>query len=89
MALFTSVPRLGTKNAQKIIIELRSKLGSLQSLDLNENTSESQEIIEALKQLGFSPQESREALRHIESEGNVSDKIRKALKILGKNSRKG
>ncbi|OGG13186.1 Holliday junction DNA helicase RuvA [Candidatus Gottesmanbacteria bacterium RIFCSPHIGHO2_02_FULL_39_11] len=89
VALFTSVPRLGTKNAQKIIIELRSKLGSLQSLDLNENTSESQEIIEALKQLGFSPQESREALRHIESEGNVSDKIRKALKILGKNSRKG
>jgi Holliday junction DNA helicase RuvA len=28
VSFFTSVPRLGTKNAQKIIIELKNKMGS-------------------------------------------------------------
>ena len=33
VSVFTSVPRLGTKNAQKIIIELKSKVGSTKDLD--------------------------------------------------------
>lgn len=85
VAFFTSVPRLGTKNAQKIIIELRSKLGSLESLDLNENTGETQEIVDALKQFGFTPSETREALKGLShKDAPVGDKIREALKILGK-----
>src|SRR3990167_9251125 len=35
VSFFTSVPRLGTKNAQKIIIELKGKMGSSQDLDLS------------------------------------------------------
>ncbi len=34
VSFFTSIPRLGRKNAQKIIIELTSKLGSRIDLDL-------------------------------------------------------
>ena len=34
-SFFTSVPRVGKKLAQKIIIELKSKLGSLQELNLS------------------------------------------------------
>src|SRR3989338_1410995 len=62
---FTAVPRLGTKNAQKIIIELRSKLGSIGKLDLEAETPETKEIIEALKSFGFLVSEAKEALKGI------------------------
>lgn len=82
---FTSVPRLGRKNAQKIIIELRSKLGSLENLDLTEESSESKEIVEALKSFGFERGEAKDALKFIKDvEGDVSVKIRAALKYLGR-----
>ena len=85
VSFFTSVPRLGTKNAQKIIIELRPKLGSLGLLDLTGETGETKEIIEALKTFGFSTNEAKDALKSIKDlEGTTSDKIRHALKYLGR-----
>lgn len=82
---FTSVPRLGRKNAQKIIIELRPKLGNLSDLDLTGESGETKEIIEALKTFGFDLSESREALKSIKDfEGTTSDKIRQILKYMGK-----
>lgn len=82
---FTTVPRLGRKNAQKIIIELRSKLGSLGELDLAAETGETKEIIDALKAFGFNVSEAKEALKGIKDiEGSTSDKIKQALKYLGK-----
>lgn len=85
VSFFTSIPRLGTKNAQKIIIELRSKLGSLGDLDLSAETGETKEIIDALKSFGFSPGEAKEAFKSIKDfDGNTSDKIRQALKFLGR-----
>lgn len=82
---FTSVPRLGRKNAQKIIIELRTKLGSLEDLDLSAESGESKEIVDALKSFGFDLQEAKEALKFIKDiEGDVSVKLRAALKYLGK-----
>lgn len=82
---FTTVPRLGRKNAQKIIIELRSKLGSIADLDLTAEGGETKEIVDALKTFGFSTSEAKEALKGIkDSEGNTSDKIKLALKYLGK-----
>ena len=85
VAFFTGVPRLGKKNAQKIIIELRPKLGSLGELDLSGESGETKEIIDALKTFGFSPQESREAIKSLNDfEGTTSDKIRQALKYFGK-----
>lgn len=85
VAFFTGVPRLGKKNAQKLIIELRPKLGSLGELDLTEELGETKEIIDALKTFGFSANESREALKSLkDGEASTSDKIRQALKYLGK-----
>ena len=82
---FTTIPRLGRKNAQKIIIELRPKLGSLAELDLTAEGGETKEIFEAMKSFGFSPSEAREALKSVRDfEGNTSDKIKQALKYLGK-----
>lgn len=82
---FTSIPRLGRKNAQKIIIELRSKLGSLDELDLTYESDETKQIVEALKSFGFNIKEAKEAVKATrEEKGNTSDKIRQALKWLGK-----
>jgi len=82
---FTTVPRLGKKNAQKLIIELRPKLGSLADIDLTADSGETKEIIDALKTFGFSDSEAKEAVKSLKDfEGTTSDKIRRALKYFGK-----
>jgi len=82
---FTQIPRLGTKNAQKIIIELKSKLGSSKMLNLDGETGETKQLIEALISMGFERYEIREALKKLDSKDiSVEQKIRHALKLLGK-----
>lgn len=82
---FMAVPRLGKKNAQKIIIELRPKLGSLAELDLTAEGSESKELIDALKSLGYDREEAKEAYKSIKDfQGTTEAKLRQALKVLGK-----
>lgn len=82
---FMTIPRLGRKNAQKIIIELRPKLGNLGMLNLAEETGETKEIIDALKAFGFNPTEAKDATKSVqENKGTTSEKIRHALKYLGK-----
>ena len=83
---FTGIPRLGKKNAQKIIIELKPKLGDLIALDLTGESLETKDAITALASLGFKPREVREALRQTSNFGDDLDtKIKAALKYLGKN----
>jgi holliday junction DNA helicase RuvA len=83
-AFFTAVPRLGKKNAQKVIIELKGKLGSTTDLDLS-GVGENDEVIAALESFGFSNREAYAALKAIGEEGeSVQDKIKLALKQLGK-----
>lgn len=86
VSFFTSVPRLGTKNAQKIIIELKGKLGSSTEFDLNEGDStKNHEIIEALKTFGFTAKEIQEAVKNVKADGiTTEEKIRLTLKELGK-----
>lgn len=86
VSFFTQVPRLGTKNAQKIIIELKSKLGSAKELDLTGKEFEEQkEVINALKNFGFSQGEVQKALRETKANGQTTEeKIRQALKYLAK-----
>jgi Holliday junction DNA helicase RuvA len=83
---FTTIPRLGKKNAQKIIIELKQKLGSLTELDLSEYaTSETKEVIEALTSMGFPHQEALQAIKSIPSGiDTLEQKILHCLKKLGK-----
>jgi Holliday junction DNA helicase RuvA len=85
-SVFSGIPRLGTKNAQKIIIELKSKLGESGSLDVNLLTGEANnEVIDALMSFGFTRREVGEALGKIDSDASTSEeKIKLALKYLGK-----
>lgn len=86
ISFFEGVARLGKKNAQKIIIELKGKL------DLNAEIEgksadglKNQDVVNALMQFGFSQKEARDAIKEISKEGQrTEDKIRLALKYLGK-----
>ena len=86
VTFFTSVPRLGTKNAQKIIIELKNKMGSSADLDLSgKDLLENAEVVQALKNFGFSVGEAQKAVREIKKTGiSTEEKIRLALKALGR-----
>jgi len=86
VAFFSAVPRLGKKNAQKIIIELKSKLGSSTELDLTTDEKiDHEEVSLALKSFGFSVKEANEAIKAIKDKAETTeDKIRMALKHLGR-----
>jgi Holliday junction DNA helicase RuvA len=86
VTFFTSVPRLGTKNAQKIIIELKNKMGAGSDIDLSgKDLLENAEVVQALKNFGFSVSEAQKAIREIKQVGlTTEEKIRLALKNLGK-----
>ncbi len=81
---FTAIPRLGKKNAQKIIIELKTKLGSIQELNLQEEGTDSAAVIEALVSMGFAKGEIVKALKLLpDTQLSLSEQIRKTLKLLG------
>lgn len=83
---FSGIPRLGTKNAQKIIIELKNKLGDGGSFDINSIGDEANnEVIEALMGFGFTRREVGDALRKTDPKVEApEEKIKQALKYLGK-----
>lgn len=85
-SFFKSVPRLGQKNAQKIIIELKNRFGGIAELDLSgEDMSGNEEIIAALKNFGFTSKEIHDAIRKVKKEGQtITETIKLALKYLGK-----
>jgi Holliday junction DNA helicase RuvA len=86
VTFFTSVPRLGTKNAQKIIIELKNKMGAGQDLDLSgKDLLENAEVVQALKNFGYSVSEAQKAVREVKKDGiSTEERIRLALKALGR-----
>lgn len=77
---FMTVPRLGKKNAQKIIIELRSKIAGATG-DIPE-TGETGEITSALISMGFDRKELKDVLKKL-PEGSLEEKVKFALKMLG------
>lgn len=82
---FTTIPRLGLKNAQKIIIELKNKLGGLKDLDLTDANKEFTQAIEGLQVMGYTKKEALEAIQAVPTDKKtVEEKINYALRSLGK-----
>jgi Holliday junction DNA helicase RuvA len=87
------VPGVGKKTAQRLILELKGKLPESFFKD-EEKTVEAQvdnEVVQALLVLGYSRQESLEALRKIQprsaEESSTEAVLRLALRELGKKGR--
>lgn len=83
VGFFTSVSGIGKKNAQRIIVDLKSKLGDLADLDLAGEEG-SDEVAEALAQMGFVRQEVAKVLRELESGLSDEERIKAAIKKLGR-----
>ncbi len=80
---FTSISGLGKKSAQRIIIDLKSKLGSQQELDLKDAKTYP-DVQAALKTLGISKKESLEAIAKVKNKDKLTDQdiIKQSLKQL-------
>ena len=76
----TKISGIGKKTAEKIVIELRDKMGEAEK---GSSMQGELDVLEALKTLGYSQNEAREALKKVSPDSNTNAKIREALKILG------
>ncbi len=83
VAFFTQIPRLGKKNAQKIIIELKNRLGGITDLNLSDDES-TNEVILALLAMGYTQAEAQKAVSAVEPAGSVEETVRKVLKHYGR-----
>ncbi len=81
----TKVSGIGKKVAEKIVMELKDKLGESIDVETGEVTSHTSDVdaLLALQSLGYSERDAREALKKAEGE-NVQAKVRSALKNLSK-----
>lgn len=79
----TKVSGIGKKNAEKIVLGLKDKLGAQDQSETETNKNES-DVLEALLAIGFSAKNAREAIKDIpDNLNNTNDRIKEALKILG------
>ena len=76
------VPGIGKRTAEKLILELRPKLGALSSRSaVSGNLAR---VREALESLGYAPTEIREALKEVPGDGSVEEQVRSALRVLAR-----
>lgn len=79
----TKVSGVGKKSAEKIVLELRDKVGSFEISTLGKDRRENEDMIEALKTLGYRADNARDALRKIPKDITEQGAIlREALKLL-------
>lgn len=85
VSFFSSIPRVGKKSAQKIIIELKNKLGSEYELDLAEPTGPVREVVEALVALGFPETKSVRIVQTFDLGAiRIEDAVKKAIQEMTK-----
>ena len=78
----TKVSGIGKKTADRIVRELEDKIGTLEK---GASVSEEVDAVEALRSLGYSQAEAREALKKVpQLVTGAGERVKAALKILGK-----
>lgn len=77
------VSGIGKKTAEKIVVELRDKLSAYKSEDGAGSLKDESDILEALKSLGYSQTQARDALKEVPPEViGTNARIKEALRIL-------
>jgi Holliday junction DNA helicase RuvA len=79
------VSGLGGKLAQRLVLELKNKVdyidgGDVSGMDLGQDS----QVVEALVALGYTSSQATNALKEITGKRTLEDKVREALKMLGK-----
>ena len=90
IAVLTQVPGIGRKGAERLIIELRDKVGALAAVTAESvatgNGAVRGSVVEALTGLGFAAKQAEQAVDGVMAENGTSDTstvLRKALATLG------
>ena len=84
ITMLTTVSGLGKKGAQKIVVELQSKIGEVKELDLKgESNSNDKDVVDALTNLGFRKENVIITLREIDKNLSIEERIKMALVKLG------
>jgi holliday junction DNA helicase RuvA len=79
------VPGIGKKTAERLLLELKGKLGPDLSLPPARRSARRQaDIVQALVALGYSDREAQAALKALPADVGVSEGIKLALKALNK-----
>lgn len=74
---------IGRKTAEKIVLELKDKIGNIVGKDNKIDLHSDADAIEALKMLGYGTEEARESLKKISKDiKDTGDKVKAALKVL-------
>ncbi len=85
-----SIPGIGLKTAQRIILELKDKMKTEEAFDkheqqINGTNDNISEVVNALQVLGYSASEAVKALKPVDVDNlDIEDVIKHALRNLGK-----
>ena len=80
----TKVPGIGKKTAERLLLELKGKLGADLGAAPGVAHDSSNDVLNALLALGYSEKEAALAIKQVPAGSTVSDGIRHALKALSK-----
>jgi Holliday junction DNA helicase RuvA len=80
----TKVPGIGKKTAERLLLELKGKLGADLGPHLFSTPDHQSDILQALLALGYNDKEAAAALKALPADVGVSDGIKLALKSLAK-----
>lgn len=88
-SMLTKAPGIGKKTAERLILELKDKMGTLDltnapQIDIKDEPTDEAELIDALMSLGYNRYESIKASAGIDSTLDLSSKIRIALSNLSR-----
>lgn len=85
LAALTVVPGVGKKTAERLMVELKSRLDLDGSVDTGASgvPSASADVREALAALGYGPDEIRDTMRQLSTAQDPGDMLRDALALLG------
>lgn len=78
-AIFTTISGVGQKTAERLILELKNKIGL--STD-GGNGNDSTEVINALSSLGYNMYEIRQVIGKVSANTSLENKVKEALKLL-------
>jgi Holliday junction DNA helicase RuvA len=80
------VPGIGKKTAERLLLELKGKLGTdaLGGVAVNRERPAASDVVNALLGLGYSDKEAQLAVKHLPEGLSLSEGIRQALRSLSK-----
>ncbi|MCL5093519.1 MAG: Holliday junction branch migration protein RuvA [Patescibacteria group bacterium] len=83
-SLLSSISGVGSKKAEKIVVELKGKIGTLKGTSIFSKIEEQDEILGALERLGYKSAEIKKIIPEIPTNiENTEERIKAALKLIG------